>query len=76
MRGLWRWYRIVTYLVIDDCVSDIIREYRNGLNAFIVSYIARSLDAVRYHLKLIPNTIEGTIKKSVGLSNGGSEKPT
>ena len=76
MRGPRKWYRIVTYLVIDDCVSDIIRKFRNGLKAFIVSCIARSLDAVRYRLKLIPNTIEGTIKKSVGLNNGGSERPT
>ena len=76
MRGPWKWYRIVTYLVIDDGISDIIRKFRNGLNTFIASCIARSLDAVRYRLKLIPNTIEGTIKKSVGLSEGGSEKPT
>ena len=67
---------IITYPVIDDGISDIIHKFRNGLNTFIVSCIARSLDAVRYRLKLIPNTIEGTIKKSVGLSNGGSEKPT
>ena len=76
MRGPCKWYRIVTHLVIDDCVSDITHKFRNGLNTFIVSCIVRSLDAVRYHLKLIPNTIEGTIKKSVGLNNGRSEKPT
>ena len=76
MRGPWKWYRIVTYLVIDDGISDIIRKFRNGLNTFIVPCIARSLDAVRYCLKLILNTIEGTIKKSVGLNDGGSEKPT
>ena len=67
---------IITDLVIDDGISDIIRKFRNYLNTFIVSCIVRSLDAVRYHLKLTPNTIEGTIKKSVGLNNGGSEKPT
>ena len=63
MRGLWKWYRIVTYLVIDDCVSDIIREFRNGLKAFIVSCTARSLDTVRLYLKFILNAIKGTRKK-------------
>ena len=76
MRGLWKWYRIVTHLVIDDCVSDIIRKFRNGLKAFIVSCIARSLDTVRYRLKFILNAIEGTRKKSMGLKNEMSELHT
>ena len=69
MRGPWKRYKIVTYLVIDDCVSDIIRKFRNGLKAFIVSYIARSLDTVRFYLKSILNAIKGTRKKSMGLKN-------
>ena len=76
MRGLWKWYRIVTYLVIDDCVSDIIRKFRNSLKAFIVSCTARSLDTVQFYLKFILNAIKGTRKKSMGLKNEMSELHT
>ena len=69
MRGSRKGHRIVTDLVIDDSISNVICELRNGLNAFIVSCIARSLDAVRLCLKFILNAIEGTIKKSMGLNN-------
>ena len=69
MRGSWKRHGIVTDLVIDDSISNVIRELRNGLNTFIVSYKACGLDAVRFCLKFILNAIESTRKKSMGLNN-------
>ena len=65
MRRPWKWFGIVTDLMIGNGISNIVHELDHNLNILVVLRVTRSLDASQYLSKLVLDPIKGATEDSV-----------